>query len=196
VVAAAAYLLSAGCEPTHKCGGQLYYDPINSSCRPCPKNARFEAGSCVCPEAQRFVEHRCIAASQANDPEQGDAGGIEGSAALGCTTYCDFVKQCFADNELVRSALQDVLEGLYADMSEACVRRCSGASGAEQPIARCLEERRAEAACEASGQEGLKGAITLMAECCRGNPEDPLRGQICEGLTSSPLVAEQIDFCE
>jgi hypothetical protein len=107
------------------------------------------------------------------------------------------VKTCFADNMLAQSALSTVVTGLYADMHDTCVRRCSAVSaGNEQPLARCIDEGRKAAACDASGQEGLKGAITLLGQCSKANAGDPLRTLICEGLTSSPLVATQLDFCD
>lgn len=185
-----------GCNPEPRCGGELYFDPDNVSCRPCPKDATLEHGTCVCNDGKTFVEHRCVLPDGGTPALAPDAG----AEANSCNAYCDFVKQCLADNTLAASALPEVITGLHADEPATCAASCGTARGEDQeasPLARCVEDGREAAQCAGdTTQTGLRSALMLLGQCARANMSDPLRGLICMGLKQSTLVSSQIDFCD
>jgi hypothetical protein len=133
---------------------------------------------------------------------QVEAGASEAgvTAPTGCSDYCDFVNVCLAQNEIAAGALGVVITALRADVPAECERACEdqrGTGAPPSPIASCVEAGREAAQCAGqSTQAALRAAIMLLAQCSRANPEDPLKESICEGLTTSPLVANQVDFCD
>jgi hypothetical protein len=106
------------------------------------------------------------------------------------------VNACLAENDLAQSVIPAVIAGLRADSIGACANACAAAGG-EGALASCIAEGRDDAACVGDDtQNGLRGSIMLLSQCSRAHPQDPLRLLICEGLLQSPLVAEQIDYCD
>jgi hypothetical protein len=192
--------MSASCAPSRKCGGELYYDAVNGTCRPCPSNARFQAGTCVCNDERVFQDHRCQLPDGAMPvPGDDDAGSDRAAAAAadGCSRYCDFIHVCLGGNTLATNFLPDLITGLHADDTAACAQRCGRAESAPSPIAACVEAGRDAAKCAGdTTQTGLQNSIMLLAQCSRASPGDPLRQLICDGLTQSPQVASQLDFCD
>jgi hypothetical protein len=187
---AALALACAGCSPQPRCGGALYFDPQNVSCRPCPKDATFRDGTCECSGGRVFQDHRCALPDGATPEPPPDAG-----AANSCSAYCDFIRDCLADNALAAGALPEVISALHADDAAACRSSCADASAS--PLGACIEAGSHTAACAGDGtQTGLRNAITLLADCSRAHADDPLRSIICNGLRQSPLVASQLDFCD
>jgi hypothetical protein len=187
-------LLSVSCSPSTKCGGALYFDPDNVSCRPCPTNARLEGGTCVCPSGLEFRNHQCVGASDAAAEQDEDAGAPRASAA--CIGYCDFIRVCLADNALAAAAVPAVITGLHADAADECARECAAAGG-DGALAACAEAGREAAACAGDDtQVGLQSALMLIADCAHAHMDDPLLPPICEALRQSTLVSSRIDFCD
>jgi hypothetical protein len=137
-----------------------------------------------------FENHRCVVNQAA------DAGpGPDAAVSAECEAYCDFVNVCLAENEFAQSAIPSVITGLRADAPAACASACA-AVGGDGVLASCIADGRDDAACVGDdSQDGLRGAIMLLAQCSRAHSEDPLRPVICVGLLESTLVANQIDFC-
>jgi hypothetical protein len=191
-------LTSASCAPSTKCGGELYYDSVMGTCRPCPTNARFEAGTCVCNDDRVFTNHRCDLRDGAMPAADDDAGSTGAGAADGCSQYCDFIHICLGGNTLATNFLPQVIAGLHADDPMACAQSCDRAESHDaSPLAACVEAGRNTAMCAGdSTQTGLQNGITLLAQCARANPTHPLRTLICEGLTQSEQVASNLDFCD
>jgi hypothetical protein len=185
--------LSTACSPENKCGGALYFDAENVSCRPCPSDARFEAGSCVCQNDRVFENHRCVARDGAVDDVD---AAVDPALVQPCQDYCAFINVCLAENDLAVSAVPTVIAGLHADAPVECASACAAAGG-EGALATCVASGREDAACEGDDTpDGLRGALQLMADCAHAHMADPLLPVICAGLTQSPLVKDQIDFCD
>jgi hypothetical protein len=105
------------------------------------------------------------------------------------------VNSCLAENEFAQSVVASVISGLRADTPDVCASACA-AVGGDGELAGCIADGRDAAACLGDdSQQGLRGAIMLLAQCSRAHADDPLRPLICAGLLESALVAEQIDFC-
>jgi hypothetical protein len=196
-------LMGVSCAPSTKCGGELYYDAVMGTCRPCPSNARFAAGTCVCNDERVFTNHRCElrdGSMPAGDDDGGaGANGDAAPAADGCSSYCDFIHVCLGGNTLATNFLPEVISGLHADDPTACTQSCDRAESgsAPSPLATCVEAGRNAAMCAGdTTQTGLQNSIMLLAQCSRSNSSDPLRKLICDGLTKSAQVASNLDFCD
>jgi hypothetical protein len=208
-------LAGAACAPEKKCGGPRYYDPSNVSCRDCPKDSTFRDGTCVCKHEYEFANNRCVlrdaSVRESPDASSSEAGmssaaspdassGEAGMSSADCGEYCNFVKVCVGDNALGQGAIPDVIAGLHADDTSACVSNCvanTAANGSTDPVVACIEAGRKAAACAGdSTQAGLFGAITLIGDCCKRQAGNALCTSICKVLTANALVKSQIDFCD
>lgn len=198
ILALSVLLMSVGCEPSPKCGGELTYDSVNGTCRPCPSNARFEAGQCVCNDDRVFHDYRCDLRDGAMPMPDDDAGSSYAGAADGCSHYCDFIHVCLGGNTLATNFLPQVIAGLHADDPTACATSCAQAERDNaSPLAACVQAGRNTAMCAGdTTQTGLQNGIMLLAQCSRESPSDPLRKLICDGLTQSAQVASNLDFCD
>jgi hypothetical protein len=201
-----AFLLMLGvvctaCDPQPRCGGVLYYDPVTTNCVACPKDAPFKDGSCVCKDQYEFVNNKCVLMDGAvlPIPDAGDEDSAASANAGSCNGYCEFTKQCFADNALAAAALNDLVTGLKASDTPACIAACksdTGGDGSMDPVVACIEAGRTQAACANDDtQTGLGGAITLLGDCCRSKQSNKLCKSICAGFAASPLVKDRVDFC-
>jgi hypothetical protein len=193
-------LLSASCEPSPRCAGQLYFDSVHGTCRPCPMGAHLEGGSCACSDGRAFHNYRCELPEGAMPTADEDAGAQpDAGAADSCSQYCDFIHVCLGGNTLAAGVLPDVITTLHADDPSACGVSCAQARKSASPssLATCIEAGRDAAQCAGdTTQTGLMNAITLLAQCSRANHDDPLRKLICNGLAQSTVVASQLDFCD
>jgi hypothetical protein len=201
IVALSLLFVSMSCSPSPKCGGKFYYDSVNGTCRPCPMGATFEAGSCTCGDERVFRHNRCELPDGGMSAADDDAGSDHDAAAAadGCGQYCDFIHVCLGDNTLAAAVLPDVISTLHADDPTACSQSCREAStgSTPSPLASCIQAGRDSAQCAGdTSSTGLMHGIMLLAQCSRQNPDDPLRALICHGLTQSPTVASQLDFCD
>ena len=188
---------AVACSPETRCGGKLYYD--GTSCRPCPANAEFDDGVCVCKDSEyyEFVDNACKLIDGAMPPEDEPARD-GGAAAASCSDYCDFQEKCIANNGIAAAALSDVVKGLKADDPDACTSACeddTGGSGEDNAVVACFEAGRGAAMCEGDQTAtGLGGAIMLMGSCCKGK-SDALCKSICAALKANAAVGGMIDFC-
>ena len=172
----------AACEPKHKCGGALYYDAENVSCRPCPSGARFDDGTCVCSAGAVFMNHRCVSSG----------APVDAAVSPSCEAYCDFVNVCLAESDFATGVVPAVVDRLHAQCASDCA-----AVGGDGALAACIADGSDAAGCaDNDSQDGLRATITLLAQCSRAHADDPLRQVICMGLLESSLVANQIDFCD
>jgi hypothetical protein len=204
--------LAASCAPKEKCSGTLYYDPVNESCRECPKTATFKGGTCRCKSGYAFKNDRCelkdssgLETPDSSTSSMDDSGGPnlpDSSMPSGpsCAEYCDFAKLCIGDNTLAAGALPDIVAGLHAKDTSACASACQsdlGGSGANNPVVTCIDSGRDAAMCAGdSSQTALAGAIGLVADCCRTNQADALCKSICKTLKANALIAGMVDFCQ
>ena len=189
------------CNPEPRCGGQLYYDSLTENCRRCPKDSTFKSGTCVCKDQYEFVDGNCVLMDGAvlPPPDAGDDDTGAPSAASNCSDYCEFNKLCFADNALAAAALNDLVSGLKANDTPACVAACNtdtGGDGSMDPVVACIAAGRKQAACsDDDTQTGLGAAISLQGECCRSRQSAAICKSICAVLGASPYVKDEIDFC-
>jgi hypothetical protein len=185
-------LALTACAPDEKCSGELYYDGRN--CRPCPDDATFEDGRCVCDDSERyrFVSGSCQLRPGAEPAPEPDAG------MSSCASYCEFVTGCVGGNPVATGALPSVVAGLHAGDAGECESACEAdlaADGGEEVLA-CFHAGRSEADCEVDDTPaGIQRAFELVSECCAGKSEG-LCASICAALTSNAIVANMIDFCD
>ena len=190
-------LALTACEPSEKCSGELYYEGRN--CRPCPDDATFKNGRCVCDDSERYrfvvvsgLPGSCELRPGAEPPPEPDAG------MSSCASYCEFVTGCVGGSSVATGALPDVVAGLHASDADECESACEGdtaADGGDEVLA-CFHAGRSEADCEDDDSPaGIQRAFELVSECCTGKSEG-LCASICDTLTSNMLVAGMIDFCD
>ena len=185
-------LALVACEPAEKCSGDLYFDGRN--CRPCPDDASFENGSCVCDDdaRYRFRNHRCELRPGVEPEPEVDAG------APSCDDYCGFATSCIGGNAIVMAALSDIVDGLHANDPAECRSACeddSSADGGDEVLA-CFRAGRDAADCaDDDTQAGITRAFTLVRECCAGK-SGGLCASICETLLANELVSPMIEFCD
>lgn len=205
------------CEPSDKCGGKHYYDPMAGACRACPANATFEDGTCVCPAGMEFENNRCQKGAGASNeppaegsdgggqdaggqsPEAQDAGGKPMPAGARCDDYCAFTKGCWADNSIAAAVLPEVVTGMHGDDPAACLATCETASSDDDTsiaAVACIAEGTEQAAClDVDTPEGLMGATALLADCCGSRSDSAICKEACAALQASSLSAGMATFC-
>lgn len=194
----------ASCAPEKKCSGELVYDEVTDACAPCPKDAPFKDGTCICPAGYDYVDYLCKlnADAMVMQMDMEDAGAMPdaGGAYQGatCQDYCSFMNTCIGMNSLA-GALGTVSADLHADDPAACTSSCQselGSGETSNAAVACMSAEKANPMCgDPNPQTGLTTAFGVIGECCLTRPSDPLCKSICKPLKASPIFSTMVPFC-
>jgi hypothetical protein len=192
------------CAPKQKCSGALVFDDTVDSCTPCPKDATFKDGTCICKAGYNYVNLRCVKADagmmeteDAGPTQSPDSGMMTSGGGASCQDYCSFSNECIGMNALA-GALGSLAADLHAEDTATCKTSCQSELGSMESSSAaltCFKSSDRSMCKDPNPQNGLKAAFGVIEECCGTRTSDPLCKSICTTLKASPLVGSMITFC-
>jgi hypothetical protein len=200
----------SACVPEDKCGGNLYYDSVNKTCRLCPKDANLKNDTCECKDSENyeFVGYVCKLKDGATPPGTGAAGASGGgggssggsAAVVGqCPDYCKLVSACVGENSLAQAVFKDVISSLHADDTSACKASCEGTldgDGSSDPVVQCLAGATYKCPGDAmKAQDEFASGLTAIGGCCGTNASNALCKEICKTLKANSTLSSRVEFC-